>query len=74
MDYGMKSFSKKVDARLRRAGALARLENQLSKELDFKIRNIDNCEDPIAKEALMQGYILSTNRIKAEINTLKGRI
>lgn len=88
MDYGKKSYSSRWGhartrichkstngaARARREGALKRLEAQLVIEEDFKSRNIDTCKDPIAKEALLQGYQISTNRMKAEILTLKSRI
>lgn len=88
MDYGKKSYSSRWGhartrtchkgtngaARARREGALNRLEAQLLKEEDFKKKNIDTCKDPITKEALLQGYQLSTSRIKAEILTLKSRI
>lgn len=88
MDYGKKSYSSRWGharervahkstngaATARRVGALNRLEAQLLKEEDFKKRNIDTCNDPIAKEALLQAYHQSTTRMKAEISTLKSRI
>ena len=88
MDYGKKSYSSRWGhartrtchtnansaATARRIGALKRLEVRLLQEEEFKKRNIDNCKDPIAKEALLQAYQFSTGRMQKEINTLKGRI
>lgn len=88
MDYGKKSYSSRWghgrtrtchkntngQATARRIGALSRLEAQLLKEEDFKKRNIDTCKDPIAKEALLDAYHGSINRINREITILKGRI